>query len=163
MGENTLALLKHLSSAESRILSLTEGYTRPRTVFFSHLGQTFFVYSFQTAKILYSALLLASFTLIRLAFVDPAPALKKGNDGFWKEQAKGTFAVVAGIVGALLVPNLVAVVMREVLNKGMSWFRDPLLPLALYAPAALLGNQFHALLFVTSLMYDVQAQCSRNT
>lgn len=140
MGENTLALLKHLSSAESRISSLTEGYTRPTTVYFSHLGRSFFVYSFHTAKIMYSALLLASFILIRLTFVDPAPALKKGNDGFWKEQAKGSIAVVAGVVGTILVPNVVAVVMRDGLKKGMSWFKSPMLPFGLYAPPALLGN-----------------------
>ncbi|KAF8885097.1 hypothetical protein CPB84DRAFT_1816896 [Gymnopilus junonius] len=126
MGENTLALLKHLSSSESRISSLTEGYSRPTTVYFSHLGQTFFIYSFQTAKVLYSALLIASFAL--------------GNDGFWKEQAKGAAAVVSGTVGTLLVPNVVAIIMRSALNKGMSWFKSPMLPLGLYAPAALLGR-----------------------
>ena len=87
---------------------------------------------------MYSALLVASFVLVRLTFVDPAPALKAGH-GFWREQGKGAIAVTAGIAGTLLLPNVVAIVMRSVLNKGMSWFKNPLAPIGLYGPAALLG------------------------
>ncbi|KIM39558.1 hypothetical protein M413DRAFT_447037 [Hebeloma cylindrosporum] len=138
MGENTLALIRYLSSSESPVANLTEGYSRPSTVFYAHVGPTFFIYSFTTAKIMYTALLVASFALVRLTFVDPAPALKSGH-GFWREQGKGVIAVTAGIAGTLLVPNVVAVVMRSVLNKGMSWFKSPLAPIGLYGPAALLG------------------------
>ncbi|KAF8972707.1 hypothetical protein BDZ97DRAFT_1649998 [Flammula alnicola] len=139
MGENTLALLKYLSSSKSPLPSLTEGYSPPTTVFFAHVGPTFFMYSFNTAKILYTALFIMSFALVRATFVDPAPALKKGH-GFWREQGKGAVAVAASIIGTLLVPNVVAVIMRVVLNKGMSWFRSPLAPIGLYGPAALLGT-----------------------
>ena len=97
------------------------------------------MYSFSTAKIMYSALLVASFVLVRLTFVDPAPALKAGH-GFWREQGKGAIAVTAGVAGTMLLPNVVAVVMRSVLNKGMSWFKNPLAPIGLYGPAALLGT-----------------------
>ncbi|KAF4610913.1 hypothetical protein D9613_007233 [Agrocybe pediades] len=138
MGENALALLKHLSSEGSPLPSLTEGYSRPTTVFFAHVGPTFFIYSFTTAKIIYISLLVASFILVRYAFIDPAPALKSGH-GFWREQGKGAIAVVAGIVGTILVPNIVAIIMRNVLNKGMSWFKSPLAPIGLYGPAAILG------------------------
>ncbi|KDR80962.1 hypothetical protein GALMADRAFT_1358006, partial [Galerina marginata CBS 339.88] len=126
MAENTLALLRHLSSSESPISSLTEGYTRPTTVYFAHVGRTFFMYSFATAKAMYTVLLLASVGL-------------KGN-GFWREQGKGAVAVFAGVLGTLAVPNVVAAVMRHVLNKGMSWFKSPLAPLGLFGPAALLGR-----------------------
>jgi hypothetical protein len=138
MGENALALIRYLSSSDSPVAKLTEGYSRPSTVFYAHVGPTFFMYSFSTAKIMYSALLIASFVLVRLTFVDPAPALKAGH-GFWREQGKGAIAVTAGVAGTLLLPNIVAVVMRSVLNKGMSWFKDPLAPIGLYGPAALLG------------------------
>lgn len=141
MGENTLALLKHLSAEGSPLPSLTDGYSRPTTVFFAHVGHTFFIYSFATAKIMYSALLLASLALIRWTFVDPAPALRKGH-GFWREQAKGAVAVVAGIVGTILMPNIVALIMSKVLNKAMSWFKSPLAPLGLYGPSALLGESY---------------------
>lgn len=144
MGENTLALLLHLSADGSPLSSLTEGYTRPTTVFFAHVGPTFFIYSFTTAKILYSVLLLASLVLVRWTFVDPAPALKKGH-GFWREQIKGSLAVLAGIVGTIALPNVVAIIMKSVLNRGMSWFRSPFAPIGLYGPPALLGTVFSLL------------------
>ncbi|KAF9475846.1 hypothetical protein BDN70DRAFT_953709 [Pholiota conissans] len=138
MAENTLALLRYLSSKKSPLASLTAGYSRPTTVFFAHVGPTFFMYSFTTAKVLYTVLFTFSFFLVRGTFVDPAPALKNGH-GFWKEQGKGTVAVISGMTGTLLVPNVVAVIMKSVLNKGMSWFKDPMAPVGLYGPAALLG------------------------
>ena len=88
---------------------------------------------------MYMLLYMASYSLVRSTYVDPAPALKKFDDGFWREQIKGGIAVVFGAIGSVLVPNLVAVVMRHVLNKGMSWFTNPLAPLGLYGPAAVLG------------------------
>ncbi|PPQ63101.1 hypothetical protein CVT24_005812 [Panaeolus cyanescens] len=135
MGENTLALLRHLSSDKSPLPSLTEGYTKPTTVFFAHLGTSFFIYSFKTAKIMYSALLAISLVFVRLTFVRPAGA----TTTFWQEQKKGSIAVIAGMVGTVLVPNLIAVTMKSVLNKPMSWFTSPLAPLGLYGPASLLG------------------------
>ncbi|KAJ3517001.1 hypothetical protein NLJ89_g779 [Agrocybe chaxingu] len=138
MGENALELIRYLSSDGSPLPSLTNGYTRPTTAFFAHLGSTFFMYSFKTAKIIYTILFILSFGLIRLSFVDPAPALKTGH-GFWREQGKGAVAVVAGMVGTMLVPNMVAVLMKSVLDKPMSWFSNPLAPLGLYGPSALLG------------------------
>jgi hypothetical protein len=138
MGENTLALLKYLSSKKSPVAGLTNGYTKPTTVFFAHVGPTFFIYSFTTAKIIYGLLFAFSLLLVRITFVDPAPALRKGH-GFWREQRKGAVAVLAGMAGTMIVPNVVALIMREVLNKGMSWFRNELAPIGLYGPAALLG------------------------
>ena len=145
MGENVLSLMRYLSSAGSPLPTLTDGYTRPSTVFFTHVGGFFFMYSFTTAKVMYILLFLVSFALVRFTYVDPAPALKKVGDGFWREQIKGGIAVVFGAIGALLVPNLVAVAMRYVLNKGMSWFTDPLAPLGLYGPATVLGTMIRLL------------------
>lgn len=138
MAENALALLRYLSAPGSPLPTLTEGYTPPTTVYFSHLG-IFFIYSFKTAKLLYSALLIASLALVRLTFVKPAPAMKNGR-GLWGEQARGMFAAGAGILGAVVVPNIVALVMREVLNKSMSWFSSPFAPIVLYGPPAILGK-----------------------
>lgn len=141
MGENTLALLRHLSADGSPLSSLTEGYTPPTTVFFAHVGPTFFIYSFTAAKIMYSVLFLASVILVRWTFVDPAPALRTGHS-FWREQIKGSTAVLAGIVGTIAVPNVVAIIMKFVLKKGMSWFKSPFAPIGLYGPPALLGTMF---------------------
>ena len=147
MGENVLTLIRYLSSAHSPLPTLTEGYTRPSTVFFTHLNGFFLMYSFTTAKVMYTLLLLASFVLIRITYVDPAPALKKVGDGFWSEQIRGGLAVVFGAIGSLLVPNVVAVVMRYVLNKGMSWFTSPLASLGLYGPAAVLGTMIYLVIW----------------
>jgi len=138
MAENTISLLRYLSAPTSPLPSLTAGYTRPTTVYYSHLGH-FFIYSFTTAKILYGLLLGASAIFVKLTFVEPAPALKKTR-GVWREQGRGMVAVVAGIVGSVLVPNIVAVIMQRVLGKGMSWFASQYSALALYGPAALLGG-----------------------
>jgi len=138
MAENTISLLRYLSAPTSPLPSLTAGYTRPTTVYYSHLGH-FFIYSFTTAKILYGLLFGASAIFVKLTFVEPAPALKKTR-GVWREQGRGMVAVVAGIVGSVLVPNIVAVIMQRVLGKGMSWFASQYSALALYGPAALLGE-----------------------
>ena len=139
MAENALALLTYLSAPGSPLPSLNKGYSPVATVYFAHIGGVFFMYTFTTAKILYTVLFAASFILVRVTFVDPAPALKRAG-GFFREQRKGVVAVVAGLVGTMLVPNLVALVMRFVLKKGLSWFSNPFAPLALYGPAALLGE-----------------------
>ncbi|KAF9458872.1 hypothetical protein BDZ94DRAFT_1225561 [Collybia nuda] len=136
MAENTLALLQHLSASGSPIPTLTE-YTPPTTVFFSYLG-FFFIYSFTTAKVMYSALLAVSLVFVRATYVDPAPAMKKGR-GVWAEQRRGAVAVVVGILGSVLMPNLVAVVMQRVLGKSMSWFASQYSAIMLYGPASLLG------------------------
>lgn len=149
MAENTLALLRHLSSKKSPLPRLTKGYSPPTTVFFAHIGRTFFMYSFATAKILYTALLALSFLLVRITFVNPVPA--KGTRGFWQKQGKGLVSVTAGIAGTIIVPNLVAVIMRNVLNKGMSWFKDPSAPIGLYGPATLLGKFSYEKINVSSL------------
>jgi len=138
MGENTLALMRYLSSEESPLPSLAEGYSPPSTIFFAHMFHTFFQYSYATAKKLYAALLVASFALVRFYFIDPTPTVKSG-DPFWREQKKGLTAVISGAVGTIVVPNVLAIIMRSVVGKPMSWFTSPALPLGLYGPAALLG------------------------
>ncbi|KAH7910240.1 hypothetical protein BJ138DRAFT_132560 [Hygrophoropsis aurantiaca] len=137
MAENTLALLEYMSSPDSPLPSLASGYARPSTVFFSHLG-IFFMYSYRTAKILYSVLFLASIILVSRTSVDYAPALKKGS-GVIGQQMRGILAVSASALGAILGANLVAFTMQRVLFKGLSWFKSESAPVWLYAPAALTG------------------------
>ncbi|KAG6901677.1 hypothetical protein C0995_009232 [Termitomyces sp. Mi166 len=132
MAENTLALLRYLSAKGSPIPTLTT-YTRPTTVFYSYLGH-FFIYSFTTAKIIYTSLFLASIIFVASTYQNPTP-----GGTFWSGQARGAIAVVAGLMGTLLVPNVVAFLLRYVLGKGMSWFANEYSAIVLYAPAALLG------------------------
>lgn len=137
MADNTLALLKYLTSHESPLPSLDTGYTKPATVFFSIFG-FFFRYSFQTAKITYFVFFITSLAFVKLTYVDPAPALKKGRP-MWKEQLRGIAAVTAAPIGALVGANTVAYIMTRVFDKGMSWFSVELSCLVLYLPPALAG------------------------
>ncbi|KAG6852571.1 hypothetical protein C0991_010900 [Blastosporella zonata] len=125
MAENTLALLRYLSAEGSPIPTLTT-YTRPTTVFFAYLGY-FFVYSFTTAKIIYTALFASSIVLVATTH--------KSSTGLWR----GAVAVLAGVAGTVMVPNVVAFFLSYVLGKGMSWFAYEYSAIVLYAPAALLG------------------------
>ncbi|CCM00596.1 uncharacterized protein FIBRA_02632 [Fibroporia radiculosa] len=137
MGENVLSLLLYLSSPESPLPTLTEGYSPPSTVFFQFLGQ-FIIYSFRAAKIAYTSLFVLSAVFIRLAYVNPAPALKNGKS-ILGEQIKSALAVSAAVVGAFVGANVVAATMVNVLGKGMSWFSSERACVFLYAPAALTG------------------------
>ena len=125
MAENSLALLRFLSSDASPIPRLEHGFARPRTVFFSNLG-LFVVYSFTMAKIMYVALFGASLYLV----------WSTGVKRVWT--ALG--AIIFAIVGALLGANGLAFVMTNVLHKGMSWFRAEYFPVFLYGPAAIVGT-----------------------
>ena len=146
MAENVLALIRYLTSSNSPLPSLTAGYTTPTTVFFTHIYHTFFVYSFTTAKIMYTTLFASSLLLVWITFGPGATA--QSGSGFWIEQGRGCIAVLAGMIGTLLVPNVVAFLMKTVLDKGMSWFKSPLAPIALYAPPSLLGLSFPSFLVV---------------
>ncbi|KAK7686297.1 hypothetical protein QCA50_010521 [Cerrena zonata] len=137
MAENTLALLKYLASEESPLPSLTEGYTKPTTVFYSIFGR-FWVYSFHTAKLLYTALFVASCIVVKVTFVAPAPALRQGG-GFVSETIRGLAALGLGLLGAIVGANVVAFAMSSVLNKGLSWFSVEFSCLALFGPAAIGG------------------------
>jgi hypothetical protein len=129
MGENTLALIKHLTapgSALPTIKAKTENQ-RMQTVYFGLMGH-FFMYSFARAKVLYGTLFVGALGLIR---------------PLWRGQTRGVTAVLVGLLGALLVPNVVGLVMQRVLGKGMSWFAGGhFAAMGLYGPASLLGRLF---------------------
>lgn len=137
MGENALALLEHLSSSDSPLPELATGYTKPKTVFFSHMGM-FFIYSYDTARVVYGVFFVSSIFFIKAAYVDPAPALKKGSSMI-HEQIKGCFAVCAAPIGSLVGANLVAFIMDRVLGTGMTWFSQEFSCIVLFGPAALAG------------------------
>ena len=79
-------------------------------------------YSYRTTKIIYVLLFAATRVLVRVIYIEPAPALRKGK-GVWREYARSGIAVVSGAVGGIVGVNLVALVMVNVLGKGMSCSR----------------------------------------
>lgn len=57
MAENTLEILKYLTSTASPLASLkSSGFHKPSTTFFSLLGSFFFQYSSRTAVIMHAVL-----------------------------------------------------------------------------------------------------------
>ncbi|KAI0732187.1 hypothetical protein C8Q72DRAFT_774775 [Fomitopsis betulina] len=144
MGDNVLAVLLHLASPESPLPHLTEGFSRPKTVFYQLLG-VFIIYSFRTATFLYLVLFVASSVLVWATYVDPAPALKQKS--VLAEHVKSAAAVAAAVVGAAVGANVVAFLMAGVLGKNLSWFSSERACIFLYAPAALSGALLSQLLF----------------
>jgi hypothetical protein len=125
-GDNTLALLTHLSSSISPLPELADGGEAPTSVYFSYLGG-FMMYSARTAVALYSMLLLIVLAFVRL------------SGGTLEEVGRGARAVVVGVVGAAVGANIAAVVMERVLGKTMSWFTHEYACLGLYGGPALTG------------------------
>ena len=138
MAENTFALLHYLSSPESPLASLTAGYSKPTTVFYQ-VFSFFVVYSHKTAMTLYISLFSASLLFVGLTYSAPGPALKQAR-GILVDHLRGVIAIVAAFFGAVISVNLVAILMRDVLHKPLSWFSVELSCLALYGPPALAGT-----------------------
>ncbi|KAG9125520.1 hypothetical protein FRC07_007284 [Ceratobasidium sp. 392] len=121
MGENTLALLKHLSSKDSPLPTL-QTYTPPTIAYFSLLSRFFFMYTFSTARRLYAAALVLSLPLVypsRLHF-------------------QYLIGVPLSLISGALTVNLVALAMKHSGN-GMTWYAGEQRCLVLYTPAALIG------------------------
>ncbi|KAJ7698147.1 hypothetical protein B0H17DRAFT_1261330 [Mycena rosella] len=131
MGENTLALIRHLTAPGSALPQLINdgpGHKKKKMqmVYFGLMSH-FFMYRFATAKVLYGALLASALALTRPV---------------WGEQARGMLAVGVGIVGSMGAPNVVALVMHRVLGKGMSWFAGGhFAAIRLYGPVTLLDEK----------------------
>jgi len=162
MADNTLALLQYLSSSASPTPSLTGGYTKPTTVFFSFLNTFFLQYNFQTANAMH-VVLFASTVLFIIATYEPMrkPTSSKSQsngaytqnentpsqskvaveveDNLWVEYIKGMGILTASVVGSLFGVCFVAFIMAVVLNRPLSWFRIEYSCLVLYVPAALTG------------------------
>jgi hypothetical protein len=139
MAENTLAMLRYLSSDSSPLPSLTAGYTRPTTVFFTEFNY-FVQYSFATARLMYSTLF--SFSLVVAWILCRERAAGSGSPGFWLAQWNGARALLVAFGGALIGANGVAVIMHRFLGQNMSWFASEHSALLLYGPAALCGLSF---------------------
>ncbi|KAI9455042.1 hypothetical protein F5148DRAFT_409217 [Russula earlei] len=136
MAENTLAILRYLSSDVSPLPSLTTGYMRPTTVFFTEFGR-FVQYQFSTARLMYGTLFCLSLTMAWSVHRDRQ--LPFGSVDFWAAQRTGSRVLLVAFGGALIGANGLAVIMHRVLVRNMSWFASEHSPLILYGPAALAG------------------------
>ncbi|KAF5390607.1 hypothetical protein D9757_002581 [Collybiopsis confluens] len=150
-GENTLALLLHLSSSSSSISSLTGGYTKPQTVYFSLFGR-FWMYSFQTAKNLYAVLFAASIILIVARKSSGSNIQNKANTELPAFHAitsltKPFLVVFSSFIGALVGANVAALLMKYILEQPLSWFKSEFSAMILYGPSAILGALVPQLFF----------------
>jgi hypothetical protein len=147
MGENVLAILKYLASDVSPLPSMTTGYTRPTTVFFSDFGR-FIQYQFTTARLIYGTLFALSLSLAWFVYCERVPGSRSGSrslttaGGFRKAQWNGIRAHLIAFGGALISANGLAVIMHRVLGRNMSWYASEQSALLLYGPAALTGSSF---------------------
>lgn len=147
MGENVLAILRYLSSDASPLPSLTTGYTRPTTVFFSEFGR-FIQYQFSTARLMYGTLFALSLSLAWFVYRErvPASGSRSGSKslktaaGFRKAQWNSIRAHLIAFGAALIGANGLAAIMHRVLGRNMSWFASEHSALLLYGPAALTGS-----------------------
>jgi hypothetical protein len=149
MAENVLAILRYLSSDASPLPSLTAGYTRPTTVFFSDFGPII-QYQFTTARLMYGTLFSLSLSLAWFVYRDRVPGSRPGSrspaaaGGFWTAQCKGARALLVAFGGALIGANGLAAIMHRVLGRNMSWYASEQSALLLYGPAALTGSSLHS-------------------
>ena len=139
MAENSLAILQYLSSDASPLPSLTTGYSRPATVFFTQFGR-FFQFQFATARLIYGTLFTLSLTLARFAYRKRAPG--SSSNTFLTEQWQGARALLVALVGALIGANGLAAILHRVFGRNMSWFASEHSALLLYGPATFGGSSF---------------------
>jgi hypothetical protein len=150
MAENVIAILRYLSSDASPLPSLTAGYTRPTTVFFSDFGR-FIQYQFSTALLMYGTLFSLSVSLAWFVHRERVPGSRSGSrspagasaSGFWMTQWNGVRALLFAFGGALICANGLAVIMHRVVGRNMSWFAVEHSALLLYGPAALTGSSLY--------------------
>lgn len=144
------------------------GGRRPPVVFFSLFGRWFVRYSFDTARMAYVGVALATLTLIVFfevrrpprsatevsSTVEKARKGKKGSEltsdyaaskvapvtPTWKIYVCSLGAVGSAVVGGLFVANTIAFIMRSVVDRQLSWFQEERRCLWLYAPATILGT-----------------------
>ena len=136
MAENTLAMLRYLSSGESPLPSLTIGYTRPTTVFFAEFGYLV-QYQFSTARLMYGTLFSLSLAVAWVFHRESVPGSRLA--GFWAAHWNGAGALLVAVGGALVSANGLAVIMHRFLGHNMSWYASEQSALFLYGPAALCG------------------------
>lgn len=137
MGENTMALLKHLTSSST---DLTNIKPASNTVFFSGLGGLIFIMYSKTAALrIYTTLSIIALTI----------ASRNIKSQHYWVYLLGFLAVIGSLLGFLIASNLVAFITSIVLDKPLSWFRHECFPLLLFGPPSLAGGLIVQYLFST--------------
>jgi hypothetical protein len=148
MAENTLSLIRTLTNTSTAsnskvsvsLSDMANGYTKPRSVYFSYLGY-FVVYPKEVGTAICAALTATALLAATLIPVS-APAFTTKNAGSRPsrlgELVKAILLSIGTLVGAIIGSNALAAIMNA-LGRSHSWFSQPWMPLPLYAPPALVG------------------------
>jgi hypothetical protein len=73
---------------------------------------------------------------------------KKNQDSRIKTITTALLALTGGLLGTLLLPNIIAFVLDKVLGRGMSWFSNEYSVIFLFGLPALLGSSLPSLLLL---------------
>ncbi|KAG0245690.1 hypothetical protein B0O80DRAFT_447867 [Mortierella sp. GBAus27b] len=139
MGENTLALVKHLGDE----IDLTGGLEKTsEVVYFDVLGYHFIVYSLSTAVKLHLAIGVLALIAIQIASSQP--------------RVRTILSVAASFAAAMLAPCLVAFSLKY-FGKSMVWFTHEWWPIAIFGPSSAA-----AMLVVQYLFHDKKVSNSVN-
>jgi hypothetical protein len=137
MAENTLSLIRTLSHPSSPLDEMSDGYTAPKSVYFSYFGN-FILFNAGTATAVYTVLITLSLT-VASQIPDPAPALQGTRLGrVAKSLVLGGVVTLGSFVGSVLGANTLAGLVY-LTGRSMSWFARPWLPIPMYAPPAFAG------------------------
>ncbi|KAI8460332.1 hypothetical protein BY996DRAFT_4574820 [Phakopsora pachyrhizi] len=127
MGENTVALLKHLTSQDANLKDIKPA---AETVFFSALGGLVFVmYSKATALTVYTTLAVLAASLI----------VRNVNSGSYRVYFWGIVATLGSFFGSIVSANIVAFIIETCLEKPLSWYRNECFPILVFGPPAIFG------------------------
>ncbi|PWN45424.1 hypothetical protein IE81DRAFT_320179 [Ceraceosorus guamensis] len=134
-GENVLAIVQHLTTdPKSKLANVKQFPKRMPPIYFTIAGKYFIHISNKAWKGLSMAMsAFANF------FLSSTVRAEK-HFGSLQTTTLAIFAVVLSLFASLISANLVALIMTQVLNKGMSWFSHELYPVVLYGPPAVAGS-----------------------
>ncbi|KAF9435488.1 hypothetical protein BGZ76_006188 [Entomortierella beljakovae] len=142
MGENALALVKHLGNEASLTTELGGMFEKTsEVVFFDILGVFFVAYSLKSAEIAHTVIF--ALALISLSI------------GASKPTIKSVVSVLISAIGAIVAPNFIALFLVAI-GKPMQWFTSEWLPLVIFGPSSVVGMFIVQYLFHDNTVSDPQ-------
>ncbi|OZJ05360.1 hypothetical protein BZG36_01535 [Bifiguratus adelaidae] len=138
MGENTLALVRHLIGDVELGIPIEKASD---VVYFDVFGLVFIVYSWNTARLIQLGTAAVAFAVFLYIFNTQCNAPPyRSRTHHLVAYIFSTLAVIVSIVVSLVAPNAVAFLLTGVLNRPMSYFRQEWFGAMIYGPAAIASS-----------------------
>ncbi|KAG8969548.1 hypothetical protein FRC03_001987 [Tulasnella sp. 419] len=129
-ADNVYAIVHYLTTSPSSPLpQLAKGATPVTSLYYSMLGRWFIHYEPATARKIFTVALATSLAIL----------ISTAGFDFVALVAKSIISALLSIVGAILSANVVAFIMKVLLNARMSWYSKETSCLVLYGPPTLAG------------------------